>query len=181
MRTALALNGLNAKIQISSHNSKPNTKECLLQENLDTQVQSQFSFQTNSPKGNMSYNQTKFSNESNSFIPQITSNLTTPATSDPDLKSSIHSTHNNSKTLELFNKSSVVDFTIDEILNELGNKSEIHNGSILLFPPRDKQEVSPSHPIALFKSSNLNCHKSKEGKRYAPRIIFRTVLKSLSR
>ena len=172
---------LNAKTQTSSHNFKPNTKECLLQENLDTQVQSQFSFQTNSPKGNMSYNQTKFSNESNSFIPQITSNLTTPATSDPDLKSSTHSAQSNSKTLELFNKSSVVDFTIDEILNELGNESEIHNGSILLFPPRDKQEVSPSHPIALFKSSNLNCHKSKEGKRYAPRIIFRTVLKSLSR
>ena len=31
---------LNAKIQTSSHNFKPNTKECLLQENLDTQVQS---------------------------------------------------------------------------------------------------------------------------------------------
>ena len=163
------------------HDFKQNTNKCLLQDNLDTQVQSQFSFQTNSPKGNMSYNQTKFSNESNSFIPQITSNLTTPATSDPDLKSSTHSAHNNSKTLELFNKSSVVDFTIDEILTELGNESEIHNGSILLFPPRDKQEVSPSHPIALFKSSNLNCHKSKEGERYAPRIIFRTVLKSLSR
>ena len=129
----------------------------------------------------MLYNQNNFSNERNSFLPQITSNLTTPATSDPDLKSSIHSTHNNSKKLEIFNKSSVVDFTIDEILTELGNVSEIHNGSILLFPPRDKQEVSPSHPIALFKSSNLNCHKSKEGKRYAPRIIFRTVLKSLSR
>ena len=129
---------LNAKIQTSTHNFKPNTKECLLQENLDTQVQSQFSFQTNSPKGNMSYNQTKFSNESNSFIPQITSNLTTPATSDPDLKSSTHSAHNNSKTLELFNKSSVVDFTIDEILTELGNDSKIHNGSILLFLPREK-------------------------------------------
>ena len=129
---------LNAKILTSSHNFKPNTKECLLQENLDTQVQSQFSFQTNSPKGNMSYNQTKFSNESNSFIPQITSNLTTPATSDPDLKSSTHSAHNNSKTLELFNKSSVVDFTIDEILTELGNDSKIHNGSILLFLPREK-------------------------------------------
>ena len=37
---------LNAKIQISSHNFKPNTKECLLQENVDTQVQSQFSFRT---------------------------------------------------------------------------------------------------------------------------------------
>ena len=90
MRTALALNGLNAKIQISSHNSKPNTKECLLQENLDTQVQSLFSFETNSPKVNMLYNQNNFSNERNSFIPQITSNLTTPAITDPDLKSSIH-------------------------------------------------------------------------------------------
>ena len=33
---------LNAKIQTSSHNFKPSTKECLLQENLDTQIQSQF-------------------------------------------------------------------------------------------------------------------------------------------
>ena len=80
---------LNAKIQTSSHNFKPNTKECLLQKNLDTQVQSLFSFETNSPKGNMLYNQNNFSNERNSFIPQITSNLTTPATTDPDLKSSI--------------------------------------------------------------------------------------------
>ena len=97
-------------------------------------------------------------------MPQITRNLTTPATSDPDLKSSIHSAHNNSKTLELLNKSSVVDFTIHEILTELVYESEIHNGSILLFPPRFKQEVSLSHPI--------------EGKKYAPRRILR---KSLSR
>ena len=87
--------------------------------------------------------------------------MRTPATSDPDLKSSTHSAHNKSKTLEPFNKSSVVDFTIDEILNELGNKSEIHIGSILLFPPRDKQEVSPSHPIASFKSSSLICQKEQ--------------------
>ena len=42
---------LNDKIQTSSHITRTNTKEWLLQENLDTQVQSQFSFQTNSPKG----------------------------------------------------------------------------------------------------------------------------------
>ena len=143
---------------MSYHNFKPNTKECFLQENLDAQVQSQFGFETSSPKGNMLYNQNNFSNKRNSFI--------TPATSDPDLKSSIHSTHNNSKTLGLFNKSSVADFTIDEILTEPGNKSKIHNGSILVFPPRDKQEVSPSYAIAPFKSSNLICHK--EGKKYAP-------------
>ena len=44
---------LNGKIETSSHNFKPNTKECLLQENLDIQVQSQFSFESNSPKDNM--------------------------------------------------------------------------------------------------------------------------------
>ena len=76
---------LNAKIQTS--------KECLLQVNLDTQVQSQLSFQTNSSKGNLLHNQNNFSNERISFIPQITSNLTTPATYDPDLKSPIHSAH----------------------------------------------------------------------------------------
>ena len=97
----------------------------------------------------------------NSLIPQINSNLTTPATSYPDLKSSINSTHNKSKTLELFNKSSVVDFTIDEILTELGNESEIRNGSMSLLPPRDKQELSPSYPIAPFKSSSLICHEEQ--------------------
>ena len=80
-------------------------------------------------------------------------------TSNPDLKPSIHSIHNYSKTLELFKESSVVDFRIDEILTELGNESEIHNRSILLFPPRDKQKVSPSHPMAPFKSSSLIHHK----------------------
>ena len=107
---------LNAKIQTSSHNFKTYAKECLLQENLDTQVQSQFSFQTNSPKSNMLYNQNNFSKKRNSFIPQINNEIATLATSDFDLKSSMHSTHNNSKTLELFDKSSVVDFVIDEIL-----------------------------------------------------------------
>ena len=82
-------------------------------------------------------------------------------TSNPDLKPSIHSIHNNSKTLELFEESSVVDFRIDEILTELGNESEIHNRSILLFPPRDKQKVSPSHPMAPFKSSSLVPHKEQ--------------------
>ena len=151
---------LNAKIQTSSHNFKTNWKECLFQENFDTQVQSQFSFQTNSPKGNMLYNQNNFSNKRNSFIPQINSDLTTPATSDRNLKSSVISTHNNSKT-ELFNKISVVDFTIEEILTELGNESEIHNGSILFFPPTDKQEISLSHPNVPFKSSSLICHEKE--------------------
>ena len=82
-------------------------------------------------------------------------------TSNPDLKPSIHSIHNYSKTLELFNKSSVVDFMIDEILTELGNESEIRNRSILLFPPRDKQKVSPSHPMAPFKSSSLIHNKEQ--------------------
>ena len=88
-------------MQISSHNFKLNTKECLLQENLDTQVQSQFSFQTNTPKGIMLYNENNFSNKRNSFIPHINSNLATPTTCDPDLKPSILSTHNISRTLEL--------------------------------------------------------------------------------
>ena len=80
-------------------------------------------------------------------------------TSDADLKSSIDSTHNKSKTLELFNKSSVVVFTIDEILTEPGNESEIHNGSILLFLPIDKQEISPAPPNVLFKYSSLISHE----------------------
>ena len=83
--------------------------------------------QTNSPKGNI------FSNKRNSFIPKINSNLATLVTSYPDLKSSMQSTHNNSKTLEVLSKSSVVDFTIDEILTELENDSEKHNGTMLFF------------------------------------------------
>ena len=54
---------LNTKIQTSSHNFKTNTKECFLKENLDAPVQSQFSFQTISPKVNMLYNQNNFSNK----------------------------------------------------------------------------------------------------------------------
>ena len=60
----------------------------------------------------------------------------------------------------------MIDFTIDEILTELGNESEIHNGSILLLPLIDKQEISPSHPIVSFKSSSLICHgKEQEQKK----------------
>ena len=47
------------------------------------------------PKIIMLYNQNSFSNKTNSFIPQINSDLITPAKSDPDLKSSIHSTDSN--------------------------------------------------------------------------------------
>ena len=83
-------------------------------------MQSKFSFETNSPKRNMLYNQNHFSNKRNSFIRQINGNLATPATSNPDLESS------NSKTSELFNKSTAVDFTIEERLTKLGNDSEIH-------------------------------------------------------
>ena len=118
----------------------------------------------------MLYNQNNFSNKRDSFIPQINSNLTAPVTSDPVLKSSVISTHNNSKTLELFNKSSLVDFTIDEILTELGNESEIHNGSeihIWLFPPIEKQEISPSHPNVPFKFSSLTRHEKEQKQRRA--------------
>ena len=156
---------LNAKIRTSSHNFKTHTKECLLLKNFDTQVQSKFSFQTNSPKGKTSCNENNFSNQNKSFISQSKSDLATPMTSDSNLKSSIHSTRNNSKTLELSNKSSVVDFTTDEILPELGNESEIHNGSILLFPPIDKQEISPSHPYVPFKSSSIICHEKEQEQR----------------
>ena len=50
-------------------------------------------------------NQNDFSTESSSLIPQIKIDLATPATSDPNVKSFIYSSHSNSKT-ELFNKSS---------------------------------------------------------------------------
>ena len=100
-------------------------------------------------------NQSNFSNKRKSLIPQMNNGLATPATSDPDLKSSIYSSHNNSKTLELLNKSSIVVFTIDEMLTDLRNESEIHNGSILLFPAIDKQDISTSHPNPPIKSWSL--------------------------
>ena len=104
-------------------------------------------------------NQNSFSNKSNSFIPQINSDLATPATSDPDRKSSYTPPITN-KTLELFNTSSVVYFTIDETLTDLGHEGEIHNGSILLFPPKDKQDISPSHPNVAFMPLSLICHET---------------------
>ena len=113
----------------------------------------------------MLYNQNDFSNKRNSLTPQINSDLATPATFDPDLKSSIHSTHNNSKTLELYKKNSVVHFTIDQILTVLRNGSDTQNGNILLFPFIDKQEISPSHPNVPFKSSSLICKEKEQEQR----------------
>ena len=52
----------------------------------------------------MIYNRNNFSNKRNYFIPQIDSDLRTPTTSNSDLESSVHSIHNNNKTLELFKK-----------------------------------------------------------------------------
>ena len=95
-------------------------------------------------------NQNNFSNKSNSFIPKINSDFATPATSDLDLKSSIHSSRN---------------FTIGEILTKLGNESEMHNDNILLFPPTDKEDVSPSHLNAPFKSSSLNSRENEKEQR----------------
>ena len=92
--------------------------------------------------------------------------------------------------MELFNKSLVINFRIDKIFTEPENESEIHTESILLFPPIYKQEISPSQSFVLFNSSSLICHrkehekkgkKRKEGNKYAPRRIFQTVLKSLTR
>ena len=134
---------LNANIQTFSHNFKTYTKEACYKKTLIHKYNHSLVLQTNFPKGNMLYNRNNFSNKRNSFVPQINSDLATPATSDPDLKSSMHSNHNNSKTLELFNKSSVADFTIDEILTGVGKESEIHNASIMLFPPVNKRESFP--------------------------------------
>ena len=67
--------------------------------------------------------------------------------------------------MKLFNKSSVVDFTVDEMLTQLGNESEIHHGSILLFPPIDKQNLSPSLPNAAFKYSGLVYHEKEQEQR----------------
>ena len=75
------------------------------------------------------------------FILQINSNLALPMTSDADPKSFIHSFSNNKRTLELFNTSPSVDFSIAHIMNELGNNSEIQNYSILLFFPIDMQDI----------------------------------------
>ena len=50
-------------------------------------------------------------------------------------------------------------------MTELGNESEIQNGSILLFPPIEKQEISPSYPNVPFKSSSLICHEKEQKQR----------------
>lgn len=98
-------------------------------------------FQINSPKGNVFNNQKKFQTANTYFILQINSNLALPMTSDADPKSFIHSFSNNKKTLELFNTSPSVDFSISHIMNELGNNGEIQNYRILLFFPIDKQDI----------------------------------------
>ena len=62
-------------------------------------------------------------------------------------------------------QSSVVDLTIDEILTELGNESEVHSGSVLLLLPIDKQEFFPSHSNVPFKPLSLICHKKEQEQR----------------
>ena len=132
----------------------------MLQENFDTLVQSLSSSHANSPVANILHSQNNFSNKNNSFIPQINSDLATPAAFDPDLNSFMHFSHNNNKT-ELLNKSSLVDFTIDEIFNELGNESERHNCSMLLVPPTDKQDIYPSFSNTPFTSCSLIGHENQ--------------------
>ena len=92
---------LNAKIQIPSHNFKTYTENCFLQENSNAEIDSLPNFQISSPKANILKNLNNFSNKNNSFFLKIIN----------DVGSSIYSSHNNSKTLESFNKSSVADFT----------------------------------------------------------------------
>ena len=46
-------------------------------------------------------------------------------------------------------------------MTELGNESEIHNASILLFPATEKQDISPSQPNPPFKSWSLISHEDK--------------------
>lgn len=58
-----------------------------------------------------------------------------------------------------------IDFMINEMSTELRNESDIHNGSILLFPPTDKQGISPVHSNAPFKSSNLIYYKNRQVER----------------
>lgn len=108
----------------------------------------------------MSKNQNNISNKGSSFIPHINNDLPTLPTYDPCLKSSMQSSHNNSKILELFDKSSVVDFTIDEILIDLGNEQD-NNPSILLFCHKDEQDISN----APFKSSSLISHEREQDQR----------------
>lgn len=77
----------------------------------------------------------------------------------------------------------MVDFIADEILAKLENYSKIHNGSMLLFPPTEKQDIFPSHLNATFKSltpiSQKKKNVSKEEKKYVPKRSFQKVLQSL--
>ena len=96
-------------VQTSSSNFKTHTKEWLLQVNFDTQMHL-LTFKLIPPRIKITFqrrikkNQNNFSNKNNSMIPQINNDLATPVTLHTDLKSCIHLSHNNSKTVELFNK-----------------------------------------------------------------------------
>ena len=57
-----------------------------------------------------------------SFIPQISNNLETPVIIKNSKKHSI-----NSKTVDLFNKTSIKDISIDEIINELESDSTFNS------------------------------------------------------
>ena len=65
---------------------------------------------------------------------------------------------------------------INEIFTELRNESDIHNGSIPLFPPTDKQGISPLLSNPPFKSSNLIYYENRQVERREQIFITKDLL-----
>ena len=67
---------------------------------------------------------------------------------------------------------------INEIFTELRNESDIHNGSIPLFPPTDKQGISPLLSNPPFKSnlSNLIYYENRQVERREEIFITKDLL-----
>ena len=116
---------LNAKMISASCNLKTSKMEGPTEKDSSCQTLTS----SNPPLSNPNDNIVDNSNDSGhlkqlnySFIPQISNNLETPIIIKNSKKQSI-----NSKTLDLFNKTSIKDISINEIINELENDDTVNN------------------------------------------------------
>ena len=116
---------LNAKMISASCNFKTSEMESPTKTDSSCQTLTSSNLPLSNPNGNIVDNTNDLEHLkqlNGSFIPQISNNLETPVIIKNSKKHSI-----NSKTVDLFNKTSIKDISIDEIINELENDGTVNS------------------------------------------------------
>ena len=116
---------LNAKMISASYNFKTSQMEGPTKTNSSYQTLTPSNLPLSNPNDNIVDNTNDLEHLkqlNGSFIPQISNNLETPVIIKNSKKHSI-----NSKTVDLFNKTSIKDISIDEIINELENDGTVNS------------------------------------------------------